>query len=157
MNVQPNGVHWSTVDDDGQEIGLHGRGDAPGLIVAAGSHEQGAGVVLLDPPVGYRLVGALLNLLDGEPVQSEAMDLLSPTIAQLWNWWGTAVVDPDDGLRRGVMVANTGTDFVLCAGRVLQGNGWNTGAAAIPLEDAHRLAEAALAILDGADPWEVTG
>lgn len=157
MNVESNGVRWVTVDTEGQEVSLHGRGDGPGLIVAAGSPEEGAGMIVLDSGTGYRFVAALLNLLDGDPVQPEALDLLSPTVAQLWSWWGTAVVDPDDGIRRGVMIANTGTDLVLCAGRVQQGGGRNTGAVAVPLGDARRVAEASLAILDGVDPWEVTG
>lgn len=157
MNVQTNGVRWITVDAEGQEVSLHGRGDAPGLIVAAGSPEEGAGLIVLDHAAGCRLVGALLALLEGSPVRTEAEDLLAAPVALLWPWWGTAVVDPEDGIRRGVIVANTGTDLVLCAGRVHNGDGRNTGAVAVPLGEARRVAEAALAILDGVDPWEVTG
>ena len=157
MDVQSNGVRWLTVDDEGQEVSLHGREDG-GLIVAAGSPEEGAGLVLLDRAAGCRFVAALLNLLEGIPVRPEAKDLLAAPMALLWPWWGTAVVDPEDGIRRGVLVADHGDLLVLCAGRVkAAGGGRNTGAAAIPLEDGQRLAEAALAILDGVDPWEVTG
>lgn len=156
MNAETNGVRWMTVDDQGQEVSLHGRGDVPGLIIAAGSPEEGAGLLVLDHGAGCRFVGAILDLLEGVPVRPEAADLLATTYP--FPWWGTAVVDPEDGIRRGVMVADHGGFLVLCAGRVSTPSGpRNTGAAAIPLEDAHRLAEAALAILDGVDPWEVTG
>lgn len=154
MDARSNGVRWLTVDDEGQEVSLHGREDG-GLIVAAGSVEEGAGLIVLDAAGGRRFVAAVLNLLDRFPVKPEAADLLA--LEYPFPWWGTDNVG-EDGIRRGVMVADHGGYLVLCAGRVrTPGGGRNTGAATILLEDAHRLAEAALAILDGVDPWEVTG
>lgn len=144
------GPIWFVHDEEGFTVQLRRSVDG-GLLVCSGN-EKVNGVALLSAGEGFRIVGAVLDFLGNERPASPVTDMMPANFS--FPWWA---IDSraGDGIRRGVILADTSQAIVLCAGRV-HGPG-AMGSTSLPHEDAARFAEAVLAILEDRDPWEATG